>query len=507
MAQASEYKAVPTNANGDESFVNDGNRAKASELSHGPTFGKRHQQLLMMFFEVVIYNSVKHSMAICLVAMTDPNANPNKKIPTYEWTNQNMIISMYIWGYTLPQIAAGWIVTTYGPKWFMVGAMTMSSLLGLMIPTTASLTGDVGVIVCRFLQGCFHAVMPTATYTLLGKWLPVSERSRMSSHVFTGSSIGAVISMLLSGYIAGSWYGWPMVFYVYNGSGLVWAFIFCFIGSNCPGDHPTISIQEKTFIETYSFSTDKKNLSTPWIKILTSSCFWALVLAELSFIWGYYTLLSQTPAYFNYTMKINIKSNGVLSSLPLLAKWLSTYIFIYVADILISKKICSIGKTRKIMTVLSSMIPCVALIVLGNSKAGEGEKCVALLIVALGFASANYSGALVNCLDLSPNYSGVLTGINYQISMMLAALSPLSVDFFVVDKEDPEQWKYVFYLTAVIYTFSTVIYLIFGSGKVQTWNDEIQKRKNSVCTVQEDEVLNTMSNKQLVSKQDGKEMA
>nr|XP_023028314.1 uncharacterized transporter slc-17.2-like [Leptinotarsa decemlineata] len=153
------------------------------------------------------------------------------------------------------------------------------------------------------------------------------------------------------------------------------------------------------------------------------------------------------------------------------------------------------------------MIPGVALIVLGNSKAGEGEKCVALLIVALGFASANYSGALVNCLDLSPNYSGVLTGINYQISMMLAALSPLSVDFFVVDKEDPKQWKYVFYLTAGIYTFSTVIYLIFGSGKVQTWNDEIQRGKNSVCTVQKDEVLNTMLNKQLISKQNGKEIA
>lgn len=55
--------------------------------------------------------------------------------------------------------------------------------------------------------------------------------------------------MLLTGFMASSWYGWPMVFYSFNGAGLVWCVLFAWLGSNKPNEHPRISTEEKFYIE------------------------------------------------------------------------------------------------------------------------------------------------------------------------------------------------------------------------------------------------------------------
>ncbi|KAG5873356.1 hypothetical protein JTB14_022149 [Gonioctena quinquepunctata] len=181
--------------------------------------------------------------------------------------------------------------------------------MAFLIPLSASTTGDIGVMVCRFLQGfTLSPYYIFAAYAMAAKWFPISERSRMISFMLGGISVGGVTSMFLSGFIAASWYGWPMVFYLYNGFGLIWSIIFCFYGRNGPADHLNISPEEKLFIETSLAQESKGNLSTPWLKILLSPCFWALVLAHCAYFWGYLVLLSEIPIYIKHVMKFNIKS-------------------------------------------------------------------------------------------------------------------------------------------------------------------------------------------------------
>ncbi|KAG5875715.1 hypothetical protein JTB14_000472 [Gonioctena quinquepunctata] len=444
-------------------------------LHHGPRFGQRHVQICLLACLFFIYTCVKLSMAICVVAMTDPNTTLNKDIPTYNWTDKNIIIFSYLWGFTIPQTATGWLVNTYGPKWFLVGSMTFSSIMGLLIPISASTTGDIGVMVCRFLQGFTQALITSAAYAMAAKWFPISERSRMIAFMLGGISVGGVTSMFLSGFIAASWYGWPMVFYLYNGFGLIWSIIFCFYGRNGPADHLNISPEEKLFIETSLAQESKGNLSTPWLKILSSQCFWSLVLAHCAYFWGYLVLLSEIPIYIKHVMKFNIKSNGVLSSLPLIAKWITSYIASYIADFLINRKICDTGRTRKIMNTLSTLIPCIALILLGNSSPDQVHLCITLLVIAVGFTGASFSGVFVNFLDISPNHSATTYGMSSQVSMLFSCAGPFVVNFFVDNEENPEQWKNFFYSTCGIYAFTLLIYGLFGSGKVQKWNAEIQK--------------------------------
>lgn len=80
-----------------------------------------------------------------------------------------------------------------------------------------------------------------------------------------------MVSMLVTGLISSSWYGWPMVFYLYGAAGLVWCLIFIFFGYNAPSFHPKITEEEKFYIESSLGHADDKPVS--WVNVKLSIFF------------------------------------------------------------------------------------------------------------------------------------------------------------------------------------------------------------------------------------------
>ncbi|KAG5898537.1 hypothetical protein JTB14_038488 [Gonioctena quinquepunctata] len=315
--------------------------------------GRRHEQILLLFFLIFMDCCTKVDMSVCIVAMTDPTVSPNEDIRTYNWTNKSLVVSAFIWGYMWPQALAGWLANRYGPKWFLISAMTTCSLIGLLLPAIADEFGSSGVMVCRALQGLCHGWLFPSVQALLGKWVPRNERSILGSFVHSGSPTGVLVGILGSGYIASSWYGWPMVFFVFYSTMMLWCFLFAYFGSNSPAVHPKITNEERLYIES-SLNQEEysENLPTPWKKILTSVPFWALIITQTGYSWGYWTLMADIPMFMNYVMKFNLESNGVVSSLPYLLQWISAFFFSVLSDLLINKQICSTGTTRKLMNMI-----------------------------------------------------------------------------------------------------------------------------------------------------------
>ncbi|KAG5862705.1 hypothetical protein JTB14_033776 [Gonioctena quinquepunctata] len=230
----------------------------------GPKLGKRHQQMLLLFSLLFISFCVKVSITIAMVAMTDTSTESG--IPVYNWTNKNVIISAFFWGYIIPQIGAGWLATHYGPKKFLIGSMAISSLAGFLVPASAAHFGYVGVMICRAIQGlCQGFVFPSA-HMLVARWVPQSERSTVSSLVYAGGPSGTTLAILITGYISASSYGWPMSFYFFNGLGLFWTVCYTFWGYNTPADHPTISEEEKYYIESFSGCDEAKKETVSMFK-------------------------------------------------------------------------------------------------------------------------------------------------------------------------------------------------------------------------------------------------
>lgn len=149
----------------------------------------------------------------------------------------------------IPQIAAGHFSKKYGARWILVVAMSMNSIFSMLIPTMASVLGSTGVIMCRVGQGFSQGFMFPSVHTLLSKWAPLSERSRIGTFVYTGGPFGTVLSLPVTGWISASWIGWPAAFYIYGSLGLLWSVVFFIMGSESPAEHKTISQEERLYIE------------------------------------------------------------------------------------------------------------------------------------------------------------------------------------------------------------------------------------------------------------------
>ena len=65
----------------------------------------------------------------------------------------------------------------------------------------------------------------------------------------TGGTIGTVITFPVSGYLASSRFGWPSIFYITGGIGLVWVLLWLWLGASTPGDCRNLSESEKLYIE------------------------------------------------------------------------------------------------------------------------------------------------------------------------------------------------------------------------------------------------------------------
>lgn len=116
----------------------------------------------------------------------------------------------------------------------------------------------------------------------------------------------------------------------------------------------------------------------------------------------------------------------------------------------------------------------------------------AFFAVAVGAQGLQTSSIMVNPLDLSPNYSGMITGITGAISCCMGVLvpiiigvlapnvshaksshlesSPLNVPLSSHFQSLQSEWRLVFWITFGAHIAKVTVFTIWGSAKVQPWN-------------------------------------
>lgn len=77
--------------------------------------------------------------------------------------------------------------------------------------------------------------------------------------LYTGSYLGPLIGLQLSGFLASSNAGWPSIFYITGGMNCLWSFIWFWIGASSPDEHKFISTNEKNYIKEQSENSLNKD--------------------------------------------------------------------------------------------------------------------------------------------------------------------------------------------------------------------------------------------------------
>ncbi|CAG7834709.1 unnamed protein product [Allacma fusca] len=496
-----------------------------------PGFGSRHTLAIMMFFATCVSYSMRNNLSLAIVAMvnrTNPShgINPlnisiacpdlsddsdfrtaenyrlnqtfvkilgekswkSSRIPAqqvsdsgeFNWNEaeQGIILGSFFWGYVFTQIPGGFLAKKYGGKWPIGFGLLISAIFTLLTPIMAK-TDKRLLIFSRIVQGVSSGLHIPAQTTLLAAWVPPNERSLFSSLAFGGVYFGTAIMLVGSGYLIHEnvWGGWPSVFYVSGIVTIVWFVFWCLLVHSTPSEHPRIGRKELLYIED---SLGNRSLQpkqpTPWKHVVTSLPIWSNFIAHIAQTWGMYTLLTELPTYMKTVLNFNIRKNSWLSALPYLASWLFGVVFAHGADTLLRKNVTSIVTVRKISQVVGQLGSAIALI--GCAYSGcDRALSVGLLVVSVGLNGATNSGFIVNYVDVAPNHAGVILAAWNTLASLSGVAAPFVAGVIINDDPSITNWRIVFLLSAGVYIFAVVFYLIFASGEEEPWNN-FQKVSN-----------------------------
>lgn len=308
----------------------------------------------------------------------------------------------------------------------------------------------------RFGQGLGQGFCFPCVHTLLAKWVHPNERGLISV-TYSGSILGTAFMLSVSGIIASSTaLGWPGIFYISGGAGIVWSIVWALFCSNTPQDCRSISNEERDFIETMPGNRGDKKMAIPWRKIAASKPFWAILCTQAAENWLFVTLLVNIPSYIDgvlqyslnsvcrllrrntncrsslYTFIIALSQNALLSALPYLVMALMIYVFSYSSNYLIRREYVTVTMARRLYNTIAMWCPALCLILL-SSITNNIYSAVVLLSIGVGLNAGINSGYLMNHVDISPNFAGPIMGVCHSTGNILSVVGPIFTGYLVYD--------------------------------------------------------------------------
>lgn len=392
----------------------------------------------------------------------------------WDTTVQGFILGGFFWGYLVSQIPAGWLATRFGGKRVFGWSIFIATICTMLTPIGAN-TDYRLLIVLRVIVGMCNGTVFPAMHALFGHWSPPLERSKLTALTYSGTQAGIVITFPLGAYLCQNGFGggWPSIFYVCGMASFLWFVLWMFFVSDSPVEHKRISHEEKEYIIASlvesAHKKNRKDLKVPWMAIIKSMPSNAIIVSNITSDWGGYTLLSYIPTYMNDVFKLNLTSNGILSALPYIAFWAMINVAGWVADFVRVRQLMSTTLTRKVFDAFGKIVPAVLMIALGYVECSATALAVVLLVLSVGLSGFQYSGFIVNHVDIAPAYAGILFGISNALSAIGGFVSPIIVGEITKEAQTRTEWQIVFYMSAGIYIFGAIFYVIFASGDLQPW--------------------------------------
>jgi ACS family glucarate transporter-like MFS transporter len=156
-----------------------------------------------------------------------------------------LILGIFAVGYALFQVPSGWIADRLGARKALTIVVSVWSVFTAL---TGAARNAIQMLVLRFLFGVGEAgAFPGATQAFF-RWLPVKERGIAHGINFSGSRLGAALSLFLMPWLI-SVIGWRWTFAVNGLIGIIWATIWLLWFRDNPKDNRRINQAELEYIE------------------------------------------------------------------------------------------------------------------------------------------------------------------------------------------------------------------------------------------------------------------
>jgi MFS transporter, ACS family, solute carrier family 17 (sodium-dependent inorganic phosphate cotransporter), other len=403
--------------------------------AHTPRWPAAYTVVLLCFAAAFISYIDRSNISVAAIAMKEE----------FHWTEttKGFVLSSFFVGYILLQIVSAMLANKYGGKLLLGVAVIWWSIWTMLTPA-AAYTSLGALIAARIALGLGEAAVFPGCINLIGRWVPVSQRTRAVALVTSGLSLGTVFSLPVTGWLVRT-YGWPTPFYLFGAVGLVWALAwFPLIGNG------------RGVPEDAASSGDR---SIPWAALLRAPAVWAILFNHFCHNWVLYVLLAWLPSYIKATFGVSVATAGLLAAAPSLTAFLSANASGAIADRMIAA-----GRSRTYVRKLMQSIgifgaAAFLLMVPLATTTAAGVLLMCGSAGALGFCAAGFTS---NAFDVAPRHADIIWGISNTFGTIPGIFGVAATGWMV---ERTGNYASAFLLTAVIATAGGIVFLLAGSGE------------------------------------------
>ena len=407
-----------------------------------------------------------------------------------DWSSglKGIVLSAHGYGYVTTQVIGGRMAEKFGAKRIFGGGLLLTGIVTFLLPVAAK-TNVYLFIFLRILQGIFEGVTWPSLIALTARWIPPLQRSSFMARSVMGTVLGTVITFPLCATVIDN-FGWEASFYVVGSITAVWFVFWCWLVFDSPASHPRITSEERdSMLQSLSKAVDvNRSFPAPWRSIWTSLPFIGLLFSGIGNAWGLSTLLSYIPTYMKDVQGVDLKTNGWISSLPFLARWVGAILFSYVADVMLKGPVVSTTNVRRIFSIFAFVGPAVALCMVAYApKSLQKDIMYVTIILCTGSFCNGAICASILCtyVEIAPNFAGTLLGIGNTVDSIVSSIAPIVIGQVLDNRslDTAQKWQIIFMVPSALYILSTITYLITVSGNAQHWNFKHRNKLISISSL------------------------
>mmetsp|Transcript_4901 Transcript_4901/g.9777 ORF Transcript_4901/g.9777 Transcript_4901/m.9777 type:complete len:531 (-) Transcript_4901:1549-3141(-) len=407
--------------------------------------------ILACAFSFVIAQMDKINISIAVIEMAKD----------FGWspTVIGLVQSSFFYGYLLSQLPGGYASTKFGGRNVLYFAVISFSLSTMCIPFAASTIP--GLFLSRAAVGFGEGLLPAAVTDLIARTVQPSQRSGATSFVFGALQVGSLVGLTLAPTLIDVW-GWPSVFYMFGGGGLLffiwWNQVLTEIEKTTPGIFAPV-------VDTSVVPENLEDDQVPWRAFARAKPVQALCFVHFVHNWFHYTMLAWLPTYLTDSMSLPLSTAAKIALLPPIAASIVSGVAGPSADALIARGI-PVGIVRKCAQTIAFLGP--ALCLSGASLVDDDPiSSIALITLSLGISSFSLAGLYCNHADLSPKYAPVLIGATNTVGAI-----PGIVGVVLVGKiyDSTDSWALSLFAPAItLFVLGTVVFWVSGTATRQNF--------------------------------------
>ncbi|XP_067095920.1 voltage-gated purine nucleotide uniporter SLC17A9-like isoform X2 [Osmerus mordax] len=359
---------------------------------------------VMLFLSTSLLYCSRMTLPICAVTMATQ----------FQWskTESGMALASFFWGYCFTQILGGHASDRIGGESVLLLSTTVWAIITAVTPLLTKFDWNplASMMIARFLMGLSQGVHYPSLASLCSQRVVEGKKGFLMSTMGSGSYLGTMMSGSL-GSLMLEHYGWESVFY---GTGL---------------------------------------LAGLWSLAVWS----AMVTTHMCYCSAFYTLISWLPTYFKDTFPH--AKGWVYNVIPWVVSIPSAQFGGWLSDFLIMQGYGT-AAVRKMMQFISMGVSSVFILILCIPV--KFPSAVTLISVAMGLATFNSSGVVVNVQDLAPSCAGALFGFMNMCGAFTGLILVYLSGYLI---EVTTSWVPVFSIITLVNVVGIAVFLIFGDAQ------------------------------------------